>query len=135
MPTVDKKRITQQEKAKIYRMFQAGITAEALSADYGVTVSTIKNYIRYFRRKERNEQWAKQQCEKQSEQCQPTEMLREPLISTAEYLYFLVQRLPDGVTVEVLKNDREIAVSITGAGEDILLVNSKGGRIETGTTD
>jgi hypothetical protein len=129
------KKISCRDKEKIYQLYQAGITAEALSADYGVTVSTIKNYIRYFRRKERNEQWLNEQRERQAEQNRTIGTPETSLISTAEYLYSLVQRLPDNVTVEVLKDSSRIAVSITGAGEDIILANSKGGFCEAGKAD
>lgn len=108
-----------ETRQEIYNRYCAGESVEDLADKYEVKLDTIKCYIRYFRRREQYAKFAAEQ-EQRNIQVEPPR-IQEPLISTAEYLYSILNRLPDDVVAEILKSGKNISVILRSDEQTINL--------------
>jgi predicted nucleotidyltransferase len=120
-----------ETRQEIYNRYCAGESIEDLADKYEVKPDTIKCYIRYFRRREEHAKFAAEQ-EHRNMQIEPPR-IQEPLMSTAEYLYSILHRLPDDVVAEILKSGKNISVMLRSDEQTINLCSVSEG--ENGKAD
>lgn len=109
---------TVERRKEVYRRYCEGEGVGALAYEYGVKPGTIKDYIRFFQREEKRERFRAEQEERERKE-RNSQLIQEPLINTAEYLYSIVDRLPQNITVEVLRADGMISVTLCGDGQNV----------------